>query len=143
MMLAANARLAENIKAEIAHNPYPHHLNMTPRDKGGARVRNYPRIPIRDDEVNAMHSKFFVSEKPEQDEDFKRKFTKHMYAQFHKELKTLKEMGNDPFKKTKEEMFKMKNEAKYSSKFVGPCMDMGSRPNWNYNEYHGGISNPL
>jgi len=32
----------------------------------------------------------------------------------------------------------MKNEAKYSSKFVGPCFDMGSRPNYNYNEYHGG-----
>ena len=101
MMLAANARLAENIKAEIAHNPYPHHLNMTPRDKSGARVA-YPRVPIHDHEVNKMHSKFFVSEKPEQDEEFVKKFTKHMYAQFHKKQKTLEMMGNDPFKKSKD-----------------------------------------
>jgi len=140
MMLAANARLAENIKAEIAHNPYPKHLNMTPRNSKGAKLP-FPRVPIEDHEVDKLHSKFFVSEKPEQDEEFVRKFTKHMYAQFHKRFSTLEDMGNDPFKKSKEEMFRMKNEAKYSSKFVGPCFDMGSRPNWNYNEYHGGTAN--
>jgi len=54
-----------------------------------------------------MHSKFFISERPEQDDVFVAKFTKHMYSQDHKKQKTLHMMGNDPFKKSKEEMFKV------------------------------------
>ncbi|GMH71069.1 hypothetical protein TrRE_jg11124 [Triparma retinervis] len=135
-MLAANARLAKNIKEEIAFNPYPKHLQMTPRDSAGKDL--VKKVNISKEELEKMHKTFFTSELPEQDDEFVRKFTKHMYDQVHKKLDTIYDMGNDPFKLTAEEMFKKKNEAKYSSKFVGPCFDMGSRPDWNYNEYHGG-----
>ena len=135
-MLEANARLARNISQEIAFNPYPKHMNVTPRDKAGKAL--IEKVNVTKDELDRMHKTFFVSDRPEQDDAFVAKFTKHMYDQFHKKSSTLADMGSDPFKLSKEEMFKMKNEAKYSSKFVGPCFDMGSRPDWNYNEYHGG-----
>ena len=122
--------------SQIAFNPYPKHLHLTPRDSAGNDL--VKKVSISKEELEKMHKTFFTSELPEQDDEFVRKFTKHMYDQVHKKLDTIYDMGNDPFKLTAEEMFKKKNEAKYSSKFVGPCFDMGSRPNWNYNEYHGG-----
>ncbi|GMH72177.1 hypothetical protein TrST_g776 [Triparma strigata] len=137
-MLEANAVLARNIKQEIDFNPYPKHFNITPRDNSGKP--KYQKIAISDKELERMHKTFFVSERPAEDDggEFFRKFTRHMYDQFHKKMSTLDMTGDDPFKKSKEEMFKMKNEAKYSSKFVGPCFDMGHRPNYNYDEFHGG-----
>ncbi|GMI17933.1 hypothetical protein TrLO_g10572 [Triparma laevis f. longispina] len=135
-MLEANAVLARNIKQEIDFNPYPKHFNVTPRDSSGKP--KYEKVNISKKELERMHKTFFVSDRPAQDDEFVRKFTKHMYDQFHKKMSTLAMTGDDPFKLSKEEMFKMKNEAKYSSKFVGPCFDMGHRPNYNYDEFHGG-----
>ncbi|GMI38263.1 hypothetical protein TeGR_g4276 [Tetraparma gracilis] len=136
-MLEANARLANNIKEQISFNPYPHHLSLTPRNSAGEPLVEKKVIDRED--AKKMLLKMLASERPmlDRDEEFTAKFTRHMYSQEHKKMSTLQQAGKDPFKLSAEEMFAMKNEAKYKSKFVGPCMDMGHKPNWNYNEYHG------
>jgi len=142
-MLAANARLALNISEQMSFNPYPKHLSVTPRDAAGNPL--IEKRVISNQEAEKMEKQFFVSERPmlDRDAEFTAKFTRHMYSQEHKRMAELGDAGDDPFKLSKEEMFKMKNAAKYSSKFVGPCMDMGNRPNWAYNELHGAAPGSL
>ena len=141
-MLASNARLAANIKSEINFNPYPHHLAVTPRDGRGEAL--VIKREITDHEVSKMYPAFFVSERPEDGgmgAAQKQRFTNLMYAQPHKRMSTVQEMGKDPFRLGPEEMLKIQMEQKYASKYVGPCFDMGAIPNWKYNSYHGGTDN--
>jgi hypothetical protein len=136
-MMLANHDLAATIATQMSFNPYPHHLSVTPRDSAGRAL--VKKKDVSNNDIEKMCETIFVSERPllDRDEDFTSKFTKHFYSQQHKQTATLADAGQDPFKLSAEEMFKMKNEAKYSSKFVGPCMDMGHRPDWAYNELHG------
>jgi hypothetical protein len=166
-MLEANARLANNIKEQISFNPYPHHLSLTPRNSAGEPLVKKKAIDREDAKKMLLKMLASERPMLDRDEEFTAKFTRHMYvpatppstrwqfhslsfcapslarslarrySQEHKKMSTLQQAGKDPFKLSAEEMFVMKNEAKYKSKFVGPCMDMGHKPNWNYNEYHG------
>jgi hypothetical protein len=134
-MLISNARLAANIKAELKFNPYPQHLNMSPRDKEG-KVVPIKRKDIKDSELKDLMGVFFTSEKKAEDKEFGEKFSKKLYEQWHKKIATLADVGDDPFKLSKEDMFKKNNDLKYVSKHVAPCFDMGAKMNWNYNEFH-------